>query len=57
MCLRTGNRVSLNWVEHVDRVSADNYRAKILGGIALQMLVRNACEGKYISPLISHRFG
>ena len=21
------------------------------------MLVRNACEGKYISPLISHRFG
>ena len=57
MCLRTGNRVSLTWVEHVDRVSADNYRAKILGGIALQMLVRNACEGKYISPSISHRFG
>eukprot|EP00956_Cyclotella_meneghiniana_P034366 scaffold104037_cov45-Cyclotella_meneghiniana.AAC.3 len=42
MCLRTGNKASLTWVEQSDRVSADNYRAEILGGIALQMLVKVA---------------
>eukprot|EP00956_Cyclotella_meneghiniana_P028226 scaffold65021_cov87-Cyclotella_meneghiniana.AAC.13 len=58
MCLRiTGNKASLTWVEHSDRVSADNYHAEILGGIALQMLVKVACEGKYISPSMSPRFG
>eukprot|EP00956_Cyclotella_meneghiniana_P019807 scaffold34440_cov45-Cyclotella_meneghiniana.AAC.4 len=27
MCLRTGNRASLTWLERSDRLSADNYRA------------------------------
>eukprot|EP00956_Cyclotella_meneghiniana_P043230 scaffold259317_cov96-Cyclotella_meneghiniana.AAC.4 len=57
MCTRTGQRASLTWVERSDRRSADNYGAEILGGIALQLLVKVACEGKYLSPLMSPRFG
>eukprot|EP00956_Cyclotella_meneghiniana_P009764 scaffold13538_cov72-Cyclotella_meneghiniana.AAC.6 len=57
MCTRTGQRASLTWVERIDRLSADNYRAEILGGIALQLLVKVACEGKYLSPSMSPRFG
>ena len=57
MCTRTGQRASLTWAERSDRLSADNYRAEILGGIALQLLVKVACEGKYLSPSMSPRFG
>jgi hypothetical protein len=56
-CSVTGRRASLSWVEKSDRLSADNYRAEILGGIALQMLVSVACDMKYISPSMKPHFG
>lgn len=56
-CQRTGQRASVTWVEKSDRYTADNYRAEILGGIALQLIVRTACESKYISPSMRPRFG
>jgi hypothetical protein len=43
----TGQRASVSWVEKSDRFSADNYRDEILGGIALQLILRAACDGKY----------
>jgi hypothetical protein len=53
----TGQRASVLWVEKSNRFSADNYRAEILGGIALQLILCTACEGKYISPSIRPRIG
>lgn len=49
-CQRNGNRASVTWVEQSDHFSTGNYCAEILGGIALQMIIRTACDGKYISP-------
>jgi hypothetical protein len=46
----TGQRASVSWAERSDCFSANNYRAEILGGIVLQLLIRTACEGKYVSP-------
>lgn len=57
MCLQTRNRASVTWVEQSDQLSANNYRAEILGGIALQLLVRVACKDKYTSPYMSSSFG
>ena len=53
----TGQRATVTWVERSDRFSADNYRAEILGGIVLQLLLRTACEGKYVSPSMRPRVG
>ena len=49
-CSTTGHRASVTWVEKSDNYTADNYRAEILGGIALQLLLSVAVDGKYISP-------
>jgi hypothetical protein len=49
-CSKTGQRASVSWAERSDRFTTDNYRAELLGGIALQLILRMACEGKYISP-------
>jgi hypothetical protein len=56
-CRLTGKTASVTWVEKSDRFSADNYRAELLGGIALQLIVRTACDGKHLSPSIRPRFG
>jgi hypothetical protein len=56
-CQSTGYRASVTWVEKSDRFSADNYRAEILGSIALQMIIHAACEGKYISPFVRPEIG
>ena len=48
---------SVTWSERSDRFSADNYRAELLGAIALQLLVQTACEGKYISPCMRPQIG
>lgn len=53
----TGKRASVSWVEKSDRFSADNYPAEILGGIALQLILCTACEGKYISPSMRPHIG
>ncbi len=56
-CGETGLTASVTWSERSDRFSADNYRAELLGAIALQLLVRTACEGKYISPSMRPQIG
>jgi hypothetical protein len=56
-CRQSGRCATVTWVEKSDRFSADNYRAELLGGIALQLLIHVACEGKYISPSMKPRIG
>jgi hypothetical protein len=56
-CRHTGKTASLTWVEKSDRFSADNYRAELLGGIALQLILRTACDGKYVSPSVRPLIG
>ena len=56
-CKISGHTASVTWVEHSDRFSADNYRAELLGAIALQLLIKVACDGKYISPVMRPRIG
>jgi len=36
----------LIWVEKIDSYDADNYQAEILGGIAAQLMLRAALQGK-----------
>jgi hypothetical protein len=56
-CTATGNKASVTWVEKSDVHTADNYQAEILGGIALQLLVQVAMDGKYINSDMKPRFG
>jgi hypothetical protein len=56
-CQMSGRRASVTWTERSDKYTADNYRAEILGGIALQLIICTACEGKYISPSMKLRIG
>jgi hypothetical protein len=56
-CSATGNKASVTWVEKSDVHTADNYRAEILGGIALQILTQVATDGKYVSVDMKPRFG
>lgn len=56
-CSTTGQRATVTWVEKSDSYTADNYRAEVLGGIAIQLILRVACEGKYISPSMRPRIG
>ena len=44
----TGDRAKVTWVERSDVHTSDNYRAKLLGAIALQLLVKVALDGKYV---------
>ena len=53
----TGDRAVVTWVEKSDVHTADNYRAELLGAIALQLLVRVALDGKYICKDMRPRFG
>ena len=53
----TGDRAVVTWVEKSDVHTADNYRAELLGAIALQLLVKVALDGKYISKEMRPRFG
>jgi hypothetical protein len=43
--------------EKSDVYTVDNYRAELLGGIALQLLVQVATDGNYISSEMRPRFG
>jgi hypothetical protein len=56
-CRRTQQKATVTWVEKSDVYTADNYRAELLGGIALQLLVQVATDGKYISSEMRPRFG
>ena len=38
-CRQTGNTAKVTWVEKSNTHTADNYRAEILGAVALQILV------------------
>ena len=53
----TGDRAKVTWVERSDVHTADNYRAELLGAIALQLLVRVALDGKYVNKDMRPRFG
>jgi hypothetical protein len=57
LCTATNQRASVTWVEKSDRFTADNYRAELLGAIALQLMVKTATDGKYISRDMRPRFG
>jgi hypothetical protein len=56
-CRNTRNKARVTWVEKSDVYTADNYRAELLGGIALQLLVKVATDGKYIGSEMKPRFG
>jgi hypothetical protein len=56
-CRQTQQKATVTWVEKSDVYTADNYRAELLGGIALQLLVQVATDGKYISSEMRPRFG
>jgi hypothetical protein len=57
LCTATGKKASVIWVEKSDVHTADNYRAEILGGIAIQLLLQVATDGKYISSDMKPRLG
>ena len=56
-CRATGNKAKVSWVEQSDTKTADNYRAEILGGIAIQLLLKIIVDGKYIPSGLSVRIG
>ena len=56
-CKATGHTASVTWVEKTNNHSATNYRGEILGGIALQLLLQVALDGKYVSSLCRVRIG
>lgn len=56
-CRETGSTAKVTWVEKSDAHTADNYRAEILGAVALQILVRTAIDGKYVNMDMCPRFG
>jgi hypothetical protein len=56
-CSKTGRCATVTWVEDSNCYTADNYRAERLGGIALELIIRTACEGKYISPSMCPQIG
>jgi hypothetical protein len=44
----TGESARVTWVEQSNVHTADNYRAELLGAIAIQLLLKVASDGKYI---------
>jgi hypothetical protein len=44
-CQHTGYCTDMTWVERSSKISADNYRAEILGGVGAQLLVKTAVTG------------
>ena len=56
-CNQTGNSASVTWVERSNSHTADNYRAELLGAVALQIMVNTAIDGKYVSMDMRLRFG
>jgi hypothetical protein len=44
----SGDTARVSWVEKSNNYTADNYRAELLGGIAIQLLLKVATDGKYI---------
>jgi hypothetical protein len=53
----TDDRAKVTWVECSNVHTADNYRSKLLGAIALQLLIKVALDGKYIIKDMHPRFG
>lgn len=53
----TGQRAKVTWVEKSDPFTADNYRAELLGGIALQLMLQVAVDGKFTGLQPKPRFG
>jgi hypothetical protein len=43
MCLVTGQSATVTWAEKSGCYTADNYWAELLGGIAIQLILRVAC--------------
>lgn len=56
-CRVTGFTALVTWAEQNDFFSADNYRAELLGAIVLQLLIKTACDGKYVSPTMRPLIG
>ena len=56
-CKETQNRASVTWVERTSTQCATNFRAEILGSIAIQLLLSVALDGKYVSPSCRPRVG
>ena len=47
-CTETNQYAKISWVEKTDSYTAYNYRAEILGGIAAQLILRAALQGKQL---------
>ena len=48
-CQHTGNYADMTWVEKRSKSSAENYHAKILGGVGAQLLVKPAVTGRNVA--------
>ena len=48
-CQHTGYYADMTWVEKSSKASADNYWAKILGGVGAQLLVKAAVTGCHVA--------
>ena len=57
ICRESGQRASVTWVEKSNAHTADNYRAELLGAVALQTLISTAVSDKYVSMDMAPRFG
>jgi hypothetical protein len=44
----TNETARVTWVEKSNAHTADNYRAELLGGIAIQLVLKVASDGKYV---------
>jgi hypothetical protein len=53
----TGDQAKVTSVKRSDVHTADNYRAELLGAIALQLLVKVALDGKYVNKDMRPCFG
>ncbi len=47
-CSHTNQYVDVTWVERRTKKSANNYRAKILGGCSTQLIIKAALTGRNI---------
>ena len=56
-CRETGMKASVTWVERSNAQTADNYRAELMGAVALQIMISTALDGKYVSLDMKPRFG